>query len=118
MVALICMSFIIQNSKKNWGMSNIFPPNYEEQMVLKATADKIKRQMPQDAVVLVDETRMINAHLYFQYWSGINSLPAQQLAFAKRTLLYKHPLYILVEKSLADSTVGGNVPYWYLRRID
>ena len=121
LVALMCFSVIIQNSKSNWNMSNSLPENYEEQLALKATADRIKRKIPKGAVVLVDETSAgdhRNDHLYFQYWSGVNSLPAQQLAFAKRTLSRTHPLYILVKDSLANATLIGKVPYGYLYRID
>ena len=118
MVALMCFSVIFQTSKNNWGKSNMLPADYEEQMALKATADRIKRQIPQGAVVLVDEAHIMNAHLYLQYWSGVNSLPVQQLGFAKRTLSRTHPLYILVEDSLADATLIEKVPYGYLYGID
>jgi 4-amino-4-deoxy-L-arabinose transferase-like glycosyltransferase len=118
MIVLICISVFIQNSKKNWDMSNMLPANYDEQMALKTTADRIKSQMPQGAVVLVEHAHIRNAHLYFQYWSGFNSLPAQQLAFAKRTLSSTHPLYILVKDSLADATLIEKVPYGYLYRIN
>jgi len=108
--ALVCFGILFQNSKSNWSMSNSFPGNYEEQMALKATADEVGTQIPQGAVVLVEESSAgdhRNAHLYFQYWSGINSLPGQQLAFAKRTLSRTHPLYILAKDSLAEGNLIG-----------
>jgi len=119
--ALLCFGVIIRNSKNNWSMSNSFPANYEEQMALKATADGMKTLIPQGAVVLVAEASAgdhQNAHLYFQYWSGVNSLPAQQLAFARRTLSRTHPLYMLAKDPMADGTLIGKVPFGYLYRID
>lgn len=119
MVALMYFCVIVQNSKKNWHTSNKLPADYEKQMALKATANRIEGQIPQGAVVLVeDEAHINNAHLYFQYWSGVSSLPALQLAFAKRTLSRTHPLYLLVEDPFDGATLMEKVPYGYLYRID
>jgi 4-amino-4-deoxy-L-arabinose transferase-like glycosyltransferase len=117
-VALMFFTVIIWNFKGNWDMSEALPADYEEQMALKTTADSMKKQISQTAVVLVDGMRVDNAHLYFQYWSGVNSLPAQQLGFAKRMLSGMHPLYILVRDALPDATPIEKLPYGYLYRID
>lgn len=114
----MCFVPALENSTRNWVLSNMLPANYEEQMALKATAVRIRREISQDAVVLVDEAHFMNAHLYFQYWSGVNSMPAQQLAFAKRTLSGTHPLYILVADSLANAALIENVPYGYFYRVE
>lgn len=117
-VVLMFISVIAQTSKKNWDVSNELPPDYEAQMAIKVTTDRIKGQIPANAVVLVGEANVANAHLYFQYWSGINSLPAEQLVFAKRTLSGTYPLYLLSENTLADATLITRVPYGYLYRIN
>jgi hypothetical protein len=121
MMALIYFSIVAQNSKDNWTKSNSSPGNHQEQMELKATAEIIKTQVPPNAVILVYESSVgdhRNAHLYVQYWSGLNSLPAQQLDFARRTLSRTHPLYLLIKDSPADGTLIEKVPYGYLYRID
>ncbi len=121
MVTLMYSVVIIQTSLGNWSMSKTVPADYGEQMALKATADRIKNEIPRRAVVIVDEVYAgdhRNAHLYFQYWSGLNSLPVQKLAFAERTLSRTHPLYILVDDSLSHATLIAKVPYGYLYRVE
>ena len=120
MAAVMCVTVVIRHSYNNWYLSNILPENYREQMTLKATASTIKSQVPEGAVVLVDKANMINTHLYFQYWSGVNGLPAEESDFAIRTLSRTHPLYLLSEGEdpLADATLNGNAPHWSLSKID
>jgi len=120
MAALMCVTVVFRHSYNNWYLSHILPGDYREQMALKASATTIKGQIPQGAVVLVDKANMINAHLYFQYWSGVNGLPAEEFDFAIRTLPRTHPLYLLSEGEdpLADATPNGNAPLWSLSRID
>jgi hypothetical protein len=128
MLALTAFGIIVQNSRKNWAMSNLLPVDYAEQMALKATAEQLRWQLPKSAVVLVDEggadplakhkTSIINAHVYFQYWSGINSLPSRQLAFAKQTLAGIHPLYVVARDPLPSATFIEKVASGYLYRVD
>lgn len=129
-VVLTCLAIVAQDSRINWAMSNNLPPNYEEQMALKATAEQIEGQVPQTAIVLIDEagpwldprekhqSHILNAHVYFQYWSGINSLPAQEEAFAQRTLAGTHPLYRLVHDAVSDATLIARLPSGYLYRVN
>jgi len=88
------------------------------QVALKATAGRIEKQIPRGAVVLVDESRMENAHLYLQYWGGVDTMPATQLGFARQTLSAAHPLYLLTKKPSTSATLVERLPYGYLYRVN
>ncbi len=120
LASLICVGTFVKNLDTDWRISNLFPANHEVQMALQSAGLQLKAQLPQNAVVIVDEVITLdhpNSHLYFQYWSGINTLPAKQLDFAKRTLSSAHPLYLLSKETRADATLVEEVPYGYLYRV-
>ena len=104
MAAVICLAIIARASRRNWDASNIGPKNCRDQMALKAAAEGIKGQIPRDAVVVVDDSDLANAHLFFQYWSGVNSLPAES-SFVESMPSRTHPLYKLSVGSAKDIVV-------------
>jgi 4-amino-4-deoxy-L-arabinose transferase-like glycosyltransferase len=120
LASLLFISIFVKNLSADWKLSNSFPANHEVQMALRSSALKIKAQLPQNAVLIVNEPITLdhpNSHLYFQYWSGINTLPAKQLDFARRTLLSTHPLYLLSKDLQPNTALVTNVPYGYLYQL-
>jgi len=118
LAACAFLSVMIQNSVNQWNISKLKPRDYDEQMALKASAERIRGWMSKTAVVFVAGGQGPNAPLYLQYWSGLNSLPGEQIGLEQMSNVRGHDVYLLTPHTLANRTPVQRVAYGYLYRMD
>lgn len=72
--------------KNDWLAANAYT-NDPVQLEIQQTSTELKKQLPADSVLIIKTDRILRPHLFFQYWSGFDSLETYQY----------HPVYQLLE---------------------
>ncbi len=125
-IAMVLSLFLILGTYARANrLSDIKPrEGYQYQEQIKRAALELKEKYTQDAIFLINFPNLPKGHLYFQYWSGLDTMEIydrQPIFVLKKTLPHGRPVFVLSDEPLKQG-IGGELPeqheFGYLYRLE